>query len=313
QRSFRALPSADRERLVRESTDALQRKLEREYGAGRVPSPRELWGIEWFRPSRTETVSIVVPVWNNLRFTKLCIGSIERFTAPPFETIVVDNGSTDGTPEWLSSRPDVRAIRNETNRGFAAACNQGIEAARGEHVVLLNNDVVVTPDWLELLHDHVRVDPKLGIVAPRTNFSSGPQLVPQVGYRSLDELEGYARSFTEANRGRRHDFPRVTGLCMFVTGPCRRAVGLLDERFGIGNFEDDDYCVRARRAGFGVTIALDVFVHHFGSQTFRALGVDYAGLLRENERKFREKWGVTSPPAGHRETTRVHPKPAVPL
>ena len=83
---------------------------------------------------------------------------------------------------------------------------------------------------------------------------------------------------------------RITGLCMLITGPCFRKVGCLDERFGIGNFEDDDYCVRARLAGFVCVIAGDVFVHHFGSQTFKALGVDYAALLEENKGKFLDKW-----------------------
>jgi GT2 family glycosyltransferase len=296
QRSFRALSPADRERLVQESSDALQRKLEAEYGEGRVPSPEELWGIEWFRPTRRELISIVIPVWNNLKYTKTCLRSVEQYTRG-HEVIVVDNGSTDDTPRWLAERPEIRTIRNERNRGFAAACNQGMSAARGEHVVLLNNDVVVTPGWLEGLHDHFRRDRGLGIVAPRTNFSSGPQLVENVGYRSLDELESFAARFAAENRGKRLDFPRVTGLCMLITGPCRRDVGGMDERFGIGNFEDDDYCLRARKAGFGIAIACDVFVHHFGSRTFQALGVDYQALLRENRRKFREKWGAPTPAA----------------
>ncbi len=290
QRSFRSLPSAERERLVQESTDALQAKLEDEYGEGRVPPPEQLWGIEWFRPRRRELVSIVIPAWNNARLTRTCLGAIERYTAHPHEVIVVDNGSTDETPGMLASMPGVRTIRNETNRGYAAATNQGLRAARGRHFVLLNNDVVVTPGWLETLLEHVRLDPRIGILGPRTNFASGPQLVPKVGYGSLDGLEAYARDFAKANKGLRMVFPRVTGLCMLVTGRCREAVGLLDERFGLGNFEDDDYCLRAIQAGFQCAIAGDVFVHHFGSQTFKQMKVDYAGLLAENRAKFMEKW-----------------------
>lgn len=290
QRSFRSLPSEERARLVQESTDALQRKLEAEYGAGRVPAPMELWGVDWFRPTGAPRVSIVVPVWNNLAYTRLCLGSVAQHTPAPHEVIVVDNGSNDGTPEWLAARPGVRVIRNAENRGFAAATNQGLLASRGEHSVLLNNDVVVTPEWLDGLLAHLDADPRLGIVAPRTNCSSGPQLVPNVGYRSLDALDAFAMRFRSERRGQRAAFPRVTGLCMLVRGDCRRAVGLLDERFGVGNFEDDDYCVRARAAGFGIAIAQDVFVHHFGSKTFKALGIDYGKLLEENKRKFLEKW-----------------------
>lgn len=291
QRSFESLPPAERTRLTQESTDALQRKLERWYGENGVPSPMDLWGIEWFRPTPgRELVSIVVPVWNNLALTRTCLGSLRRYTREPYEVVVVDNGSTDGTPEYLATVPGIRVVRNDRNLGFAAACNQGLAAASGRHAVLLNNDVVLTPEWLEGLLAHVHADPRIGIVGPRTNFAGGPQQLPTVGYRSLDGLEAFARERRRQHLGERTILDRVTGLCMLISGPCLRKVGALDERFGIGNFEDDDYCVRARLAGFQCAIAHDVFVHHFGSQTFRALGIDYRALLEKNRRIFLEKW-----------------------
>ena len=122
QRSFASLAKTTRDRLVQESTDALQRKLEAIYGDGRVPSPMDLWDIEWFRPTpKPAMVSIVVPVWNNVGFTRACLKSIATYTPEPHEVIVVDNGSTDGTPAYLASVPRLRVIRNETNLGFAAA------------------------------------------------------------------------------------------------------------------------------------------------------------------------------------------------
>ena len=97
--------------------------------------------------------SIVVPVWNQLEFTRQCIAALRRHTRRPWELVVIDNGSSDGTADYLAGVSDmasvpVTVIANETNRGYPAAINQGLKAARGEYLVLLNNDVVVTEGWL---------------------------------------------------------------------------------------------------------------------------------------------------------------------
>src|SRR5260370_25402741 len=100
--------------------------------------------------------SIIVPCWNQLDFTKQCIRALREHTRPPWELIVVDNGSTDDTAVYLAGVQDAAAvpvtvIANATNRGFPAAINQGLQVARGEYLVLLNNDVVVTDAWLDQL------------------------------------------------------------------------------------------------------------------------------------------------------------------
>ena len=104
-------------------------------------------------PSVRGLTSIIIPCWNQLEFTRKCIAALFRQTGPNWELIVVNNGSTDGTADYLGGIQDcspvpVTFIANGTNRGFPAAINQGLEYARGEHLVLLNNDVVVTDGWL---------------------------------------------------------------------------------------------------------------------------------------------------------------------
>jgi glycosyltransferase involved in cell wall biosynthesis len=104
--------------------------------------------------SARDLTSVVIPCWNQVEFSKLCIRSLLSHTRRPWELIVINNGSTDGTADYLAGIQDggavpVTIIANETNRGFPAAVNQGLQAARGEYLVLLNNDVVVTHDWLE--------------------------------------------------------------------------------------------------------------------------------------------------------------------
>ena len=92
--------------------------------------------------------SIVIVTYNQIEFTRQCLDSIRLLTDEPYELIVVDNGSTDGTVEYLQAMPDVRLIENDSNRGFPAAANQGMAVAAGKQVLLLNNDVVVTTGWL---------------------------------------------------------------------------------------------------------------------------------------------------------------------
>ena len=92
--------------------------------------------------------SIIIPTYNQLEYTRWCLDSIRYYTGEPYELIVVDNGSTDGTVEYLWSQEDIRFIHNRENKGFAGGCNQGISHSAGDYVLLLNNDTVVASGWL---------------------------------------------------------------------------------------------------------------------------------------------------------------------
>src|SRR5262249_30764996 len=157
------------------------------------------------------------------------------------------------------------------NRGFPAGCNQGITASRGAQVLLLNNDTVVTTGWLLRLLRALHSSPEVGLAGPCSNRVSGEQQVP-VTYSQgdLNGLDGFAWEW-----GRKHDqvteeTDRLVGFCLLIKRSVIDAVGLLDEDFGIGNFEDDDYCRRAMQAGFKAMIACDAFIHHVGGATFTA-------------------------------------------
>ena len=211
----------------------------------------------------------------------------------------MDNGSTDGTVKWLNKlvreHRHYNLIRNEKNLGFAKGCNQGIEAAKGEYILLLNNDVNVTPNWLSDLQDYLKSSKDIGIVGPMTNNISGPQQVPKVGYSSITDLDEYARSFREKNHYRRIPFRRIVGFCMLFRRELVDRIGLLDESFGTGNFEDDDFCLRAELAGYRNMIAGDVFIHHFGSRSFIGNKIDYRKTMKGNHNHFQEKWNTLDP------------------
>jgi GT2 family glycosyltransferase/Flp pilus assembly protein TadD len=203
----------------------------------------------------------------------------------------------------------VEVICNEKNLGFAAGNNLGISVGRGDYILLMNNDVVVTPSWLTRLICCMERDPRIGIVGPMTNYVSGPQLVEDVTYdkASLHGLNEFATEFAAQHKRHAQPFFRVVGFCMLIRRSVSEKIGGLDEAYGLGNFEDDDFCLRAALAGFESWIAKDCFVHHFGSRTFVGANIDYTESLCKNWEIFKRKWELPSdlPYGSHYDLTSV--------
>ena len=143
----------------------------------------------------------------------------------------------------------------------------------------------------------------IGLVGPMSNYAAPPQLVADVPYRDLDEMKVFARRWREEHLGTWFTVRKLSGFCLMMKRAVYDAIGGLDERFGLGFFDDDDLAERARRAGFELAVARDLFVHHFGSRTFVGNGVDAERVLDENAAKFAAKWG-DSVPQGRRVTLR---------
>jgi O-antigen biosynthesis protein len=238
--------------------------------------------------------SIILVTYNQLAYTRQCLESIRFRTDEPYELIVVDNGSTDGTVDYLRSLEGVNLIVNLANRGFPAAANQGLRAAQGNNLLLLNNDTIVTTGWLRRLLSALHADPAIGLVGPFSNNISGYQEIP-VSYGSLESLDGFAWDLSQSRRNERIPVEYLVGFCLLFRRELTARIGFLDEQFGVGCFEDNDYCRRAQQVGYQTVIAADAFVHHFGSRTFFGSGVDLAAALRENEQKYLRKW--ETPPA----------------
>ncbi len=240
--------------------------------------------------------SIVILTYNNLDYTKQCLDSIRRKTAyPNYEVIIVDNASTDGTVEFLNvyaaSHHNIRLVINEENRGFSAGNNQGVEISEGDYIVFLNNDTLVTQGWLSGLISHLR-DPATGAVGPVTN-SSGNESKIGVDYSDISGLEDFARRNRRAHIDRSFDIRMLALYCMLVRRSVIDEVGLLDERFGVGMYEDDDFSLRIRQKGYRILCAEDVYIHHWGSASFSRLEEEhYQRLYLENRRLFEEKWGT---------------------
>jgi glycosyltransferase involved in cell wall biosynthesis len=283
--------------------------------------PKEGWFSD-APPTGDELASIIILCCNQLNYTRECLESVLQHTRQPYELVLVDNSSNDGTGEYLAElqsansksgqaplpeRPygcfaqtnqiafggpaRVVVIRNETNRGFAAGCNQGLAEARGRYLVLLNNDTIVTSGWLDgLIAWSLHEWPSVGLVGPMTSWAAPPQQIP-IDYRSSQELQAFAMKRRQAFAGQAVKVQRLLGFCLLFRREVWEKLGGLDEGFGLGFFEDDDLCVRVREASLGLVMALNVFVHHYGNRTFKGLGLDARAMLETNFQKFRSKWG----------------------
>jgi GT2 family glycosyltransferase/glycosyltransferase involved in cell wall biosynthesis len=245
-------------------------------------------------------VSVVVVTYGNREMTRACLDSVRDVGAwPNLQVIVVDNASTDGTPDDLrerAARGEITAIVNDVNRGFAAANNQGLEVADGRYLVLLNNDTVVTRGWIGALVRHLASKPSLGMVGPSTN-AIGNEARVDAGYATLDEMPRWAADFVRRHDGVAFAIPMLAMFCVALPRAVFETVGSLDERFGVGMFEDDDYARRVRAAGFDIVCVRDAFVHHWMKATFSKLPEEeYRALFERNRRLFEEKWGVVWTP-----------------
>jgi GT2 family glycosyltransferase len=236
--------------------------------------------------------SIVMLSWNAPEYTEIAVESIRERTKVKHEIIIVDNGSGPETIARLQAIPGIRVIYNAVNTGFAFACNQGMAAAAGTHIVLLNNDVVVSDGWLEALIAVEQANPVVGCSAPRSNEIVGQQKL-EVPYTDVADMPAFAAQRSIEQRGRWSREARVIGMCMCLPRRVIAEIGGLDTRYLTGNYEDDDYCMRIRAAGYDIVMCEDSFVHHFGSVSFKTNKVDYGATLDRNRKVFIQRWNVT--------------------
>ncbi|MGU3470775.1 glycosyltransferase family 2 protein [Paenibacillus sp. D51F] len=238
--------------------------------------------------------SIIIPTYNKRDYLVRCLNSILRHTPESYEIIVVDNASADGTAAMLEKYSlmlgagKLRFRVMDRNLGFAGAVNRGLMMARGDRLLLLNNDTLVTERWLDNLTACLERSPSAGIVGPVTNFISGSQLV-KVPYRSIRGMDAWARGRNKPDPRRWKETERLTGFCMLMRRSLLEAVGYFDEGYQIGNYEDDDFCLRARLLNLRLYIAGDCFIHHFGSITVRE-EARMTALTDRNRLFYKTKW-----------------------
>jgi GT2 family glycosyltransferase len=211
--------------------------------------------------------SVIVVNWNRKELLRACLESLRTQAGVAFETIVVDNGSTDGSPEVAREFGAV-VIRNETNRGFCAANNQGIAAARGEFVALLNNDAEAAPGWLAALCTACSRGPEVGMAASKVLVWEDPRRIDKVGHLIFPDGQNRGRGAGALDRGqfdREEEVLWPDGCAAMYRKSMLDRIGGFDEDF-FAYGDDAELGLRARIAGWKCVYAPEAVVrHHRGS------------------------------------------------
>lgn len=238
-------------------------------------------------------VSIIIPVYNASRYTQECIESVYSVeNQVKFELIVVDNNSNDDTEKLISPEVDRRHNfsyhRLEKNLGFSGGVNEGIKRAKGKYILLLNNDTRVTDHWLDNLVALAEDHPELGIISPVTNnIGEGNQLDLEAKELKIEKINEYAAKIQD--RAFDTEPIRLVFFCVLIRKSLINLIGLLDEGYSKGNFEDDDFCLRARLCGYKLGIAKNSFIYHHGSITFKENKISHSAHIEENRRRYFSK------------------------
>jgi GT2 family glycosyltransferase/glycosyltransferase involved in cell wall biosynthesis len=282
-----------------EPNDVIQRR--KDFAAGQTWGHRAEALIKHAELSVFEPgVSVIVVTYNNLEFTKACLASLDEHSHyENLEIIVVDNASSDGTPnflvDWASIGGNRKIILNDDNRGFAAANNQGLCVATGDYLVMLNNDTYVTPGWVRTLVGHLKRDESIGLIGPVTN-NIGNEAKIDIHYADINEMLIKSAYYTRRHIGQVYPLRTAAFFCAMLSRKTYELVGTLEEAFGRGFFEDDDYCRRIENQKLRIVCAEDVFIHHHLSASFDKLKQkERQQLFEDNKKIYEAKWGEWEP------------------
>ena len=231
-------------------------------------------------------VSVVVPNWNGMRFVGMCLDSLAKLDFEDYEVIVVDNGSADGSREMIEEQyPDVKLLKLPDNMGFAIACNEGIKASNAEYIVLLNNDIEVTPDWLRELYEGMERHPECGMGTTKMMFLDQRDVFYNTGDLFHSWSAGGGRGQGEKDVGQYEKEDYVFGACAGA-GIYRREffnqVGLFDEDFFIFA-EDVDLNMRGQLQGLKAVYLPKAKVFHIGTATVGLYSDRYVYLCKRND------------------------------
>lgn len=244
-------------------------------------------------------ISVIVLCYNQLEYTKECVKSVLEQTAyPNYELVIVDNNSTDGTANYLKQvareNAHVKIVLNQDNRGFAGGNNDGIAVSDGDYIVLLNNDTVITRGWLTGLLKHYVNNEKAGIVGPITN-SIGNEAKINVSYVDIASMPLFAYQYTTEHMAEEFSHSGILAMfCVMISRKVYEEIGPLDENYGIGMFEDDDYSIAVKSRGYSLIMSEDVFIHHYGTVSFKKLeNEEYKKIFDTNKEYFEKKWNAS--------------------
>lgn len=242
-------------------------------------------------------LSIIIVSYNQYHHTTgPCLNSlIQDRTLENAEIIVVDNCSDSETKKNLQNaeRSDSRitVIFNDENRGYAGGNNDGVKSATGDILILLNNDTIVTHGAFHCLASLLIQHPDWAMVGPMTNDCGNDQKIYTDG-NTVDEILGQGALWCSHSNRFHYETDLLGFFCVAMRKRVYNQLGGLDESFGLGFYEDTDFCFRAFKKGLKMVITEDAFVYHYGSGSFSKVPSETKALLKKNKKIFRQKHGT---------------------
>jgi len=233
---------------------------------------------------------IVIATWNALEMTRTALESVRRSAGFPYRLIIVDNSEEAMARAYFREIAasgefgDTLLIQNERNLGWLKATNIGLRHATADYVCLLNNDVICGSDWLYQCIEVMETHPDVGLVNPRGN---------ERGENArIEDIDAYAKRLADNNRGLITELDHCSGFCMVIRRALLERIGLLDEIFDGGHYEDDDLSRRAQQAGYRCVQCDTALVFHLGSQSFKKIPDERNRLILRNRAIYRQRWGT---------------------
>lgn len=237
-------------------------------------------------------ISIVIASYNCCEMLQNCLLTLKTYTPPKsYEIVVVDNASTDGVAEWLSTQKDIKLILNKENKGFGYASNQGVTIAEPNNdIFFLNNDTLVLANAIFWLRMGLYENENIGATSSISNYVSNDQQI-NITFNNGTEILDFSKKNNIISFNPYEEKVKLIGFALLIKRSVLNEIGLFDEIYGIGNFEDDDISIRILMAGYKLLLCHNSFIFHYGSQSFAKLKESYADLVHKNHQLFIDKWG----------------------
>jgi len=226
-------------------------------------------------------ITVIIPHYNGLDILKDCLQSLYKCTFRDFHTILIDNGSTDGSQDFVKSEfPQIKLLQNEKNLGYAGACNQGIDMAQSPYILLLNNDTVMPENFLLEMHNTIESDSKIAMVQPKIlsiqnkdhfdySGAAGGELdifgYPFARGRIFDDVE---KDIGQYDHTEENVF-WTSGCALLIRKSVIENIGSLDEDF-FAHQEEIDLNWRAQLAGYRNLVTMNTFIYHYSGYTLRS-------------------------------------------
>ena len=257
-------------------------------------------------------VSVIVVAEAVVSTHQACVDTVLSDTDyPNYELLVLDDETDAERTAWLGSLVDqdhrVRVLQVDAGSGRGARINQGLAAAEGQIVVFLDDDTIVTPEWLTRLSNHL-ADSTVGLVGPGTNRSPAEAMI-EIAYEDAEQFVQFAQQLAIDHDGEQTPVRVVPLFCAAARRDVVERIGPFDDRYQGGMFQAEDYALRLKAAGYTLAWARDVFVHRAGTTPLVEQDASAISLLAADQRQFEAKWGVRWEP--DRPTPDIRPIPVV--